>query len=185
MGIKVNKTELPGVLVVEIEFFGDDRGFFVELYNQQKYREAGLVADFVQDNCSYSVKGTLRGLHYQLTHPQAKLVSVLQGSVYDVVVDIRHGSPTFGKWIGLELSRENRRQIYIPEGYAHGFCVTSELASVVYKCTDFYSPKDEQGVLWSDPRLNIAWPTKTPLLSAKDQRYACLSDMPIDLLPRV
>ena len=175
--MKVTALEIPGVLLIEPALFRDQRGLFCETFHAQRYAEAGLVEQFVQDNFSHSIRGTLRGLHYQYPHPQGKLVMVVVGAVYDVVVDIRRGSPTFGKWQGFELSSSNYRQVYVPPGCAHGFCVTSEEASVLYKCTDYYSPKDEGGIIWNDPTLAIPWPVTAPLLSPKDQAYETLAAM--------
>lgn len=155
----------------------------METYNRRRYTEAGIEPIFVQDNFSLSVRGTLRGLHYQLEHAQAKLIQVFRGSVYDVVVDIRRGSTSFGQWAGMHLSDENKRQLFLPEGFAHGFCVMSETAHVLYKCTDFYAPDDEGGILWSDPALAIDWPVSEPLLSEKDSQYPCLADVPPERLP--
>ena len=176
-------TSLKEVLIIEPRVFKDDRGFFKETYHQEKYQEAGINHTFVQNNQSHSVKGVLRGLHYQLKHPQAKLIQVLGGAIFDVVVDIRQGSPTLGKWIGIHLSAQNHRQLYIPEGFAHGFCVLSEQADIEYKCSDFYSPDDEYGLRWDDPELNINWPIQNPLLSAKDAAYPLLSQQTKDNLP--
>jgi len=183
MPLRAVPTSLQGVMLVETDVFYDNRGFFVETYHQRKYAEIGINATFVQDNLSRSKKGVLRGLHYQLRHPQAKLVYVLSGEIFDVVVDIRRGSPTFGRWEGVILSSENRRQIYIPEGFAHGFCVLSETADVVYKCTDFFVPGDDYGIIWSDPEINIDWPVKDPILSEKDSRHPSLRMISKDLLP--
>jgi dTDP-4-dehydrorhamnose 3,5-epimerase len=176
MSVKFIKTKLPGVLLIEPDIFRDPRGFFLETYQQKKYREAGLTGDFVQDNHSHSVRNTLRGLHYQLKHPQGKLVMALTGTILDIVVDIRKNSPTFGQWLGETLSGENKRQLYVPEGFAHGFCVLSETADVLYKCTDFYVPEDERGILWSDPQIGIDWPVKNPLLSNKDKELPSLAE---------
>ena len=181
--MKVISTSLKGVLLIEPSVFEDKRGFFMETYQQKKYRESGIDSDFVQDNLSYSVRRTLRGLHYQFPHAQAKLVQVITGEIYDVAVDIRRGSPTFGKWIGVHLSDKNKRQIYLPEGFAHGFCVLSETALFMYKCSDLYAPDCEGGILWSDPDIGIEWPVESPLLSEKDSRFACLRDMPPERLP--
>jgi dTDP-4-dehydrorhamnose 3,5-epimerase len=181
--MKVIETSLPGVLIIEPRIFDDERGFFMETYHEKRYREAGVDLCFLQDNFSYSIYGTLRGLHYQYPHGQAKLVQVLLGKVFDVAVDIRRGSPTFGQWCGEYLSDKNRRQLLIPEGYAHGFCVLSETALFIYKCTDFYAPESEGGILWSDPDLGIEWPVDNPLLSEKDSNYQCLGDVPADHLP--
>jgi len=164
-------TELPGVLIIEPRVFTDARGFFLESYHAQRYAEAGLPEVFVQDNHSRSVKGTLRGLHYQLRRPQGKLLRATRGAIFDVAVDIRRGSPTFGRWVGVELSEDNKRQLFVPAGFAHGFCVTSEVAEVEYKCTDFYIPEDERGIIWSDPSIGIRWPVREPILSTKDRAY--------------
>ena len=158
--IKIEKDVdgIEGLCVIEPEIHLDARGYFTESYNQKDMQEAGLNVNFVQDNQSGSVKGVLRGLHYQKEHPQGKLVRVIRGRVYDVAVDIRRGSVTYGKWFGIELSEENRKQLYIPEGFAHGFLVLSENAEFCYKCTDFYYPGDEGGIAWNDPTLGIKWP---------------------------
>jgi dTDP-4-dehydrorhamnose 3,5-epimerase len=152
------RTEISEVLVVEPKVFGDDRGFFFESYNAKSFEEFGLKRSFVQDNHSRSARNVLRGLHYQLGQPQGKLVRVVSGSIWDVAVDIRRSSPTFGQWVGEELSAENKRMFWIPEGFAHGFCVTSESADVLYKATDFYAPSCERSLLWNDPALAITWP---------------------------
>lgn len=172
------------MLIIEPDVFGDRRGFFMESWNAKRYREAGLDVDFVQDNLSYSHYGVLRGLHYQQPHAQGKLVYVLQGRVFDVAVDIRVGSPSFGQWYGVELSAENKRQFYIPKGFAHGFCVISETALFAYKCTDFYSPQTEGGIAWDDPDLGIEWPLKEPMLSDKDKKYPMLKNIEPKTLPQ-
>ncbi len=179
--MRVVKCELPGVLLVEPDIFEDARGWFFESFHAQRYAAMGIPGPFVQDNVSHSVRGTLRGLHYQLRQPQGKLVMVQDGEVFDVAVDIRKGSPTFGKWIGIQLSSNNKRQLYIPPGFAHGFCVLSETAEMTYKCTDFYAPHDERGIIWNDPTLGIHWPVSAPLVSPKDQAYKTLSDMSSEL----
>ncbi len=169
--MKFVPTDIPGVVVIEPQVFRDDRGFFLESFNQRKYREGGIDVSLVQDNHSKSVKGTVRGLHAQLRHPQGKLIRVIEGEIYDVAVDIRRGSPHFGQWVGVWLSAENFRQIYIPPGFAHGFCVTSEVAQVEYKCTDLYDPASEISVQWNDPEIGINWPLEeigAPILSKKD-----------------
>ena len=181
--MKILKTSLKGVLIIKPCIFKDSRGCFMETYHKKRYNEAGINHVFVQDNFSHSIQGTLRGLHYQLQHPQAKLVQVIKGEIYDVVVDIRCGSSTFGQWVGFNISDKNKNQILIPEGFAHGFCVISETADVVYKCTDFYSPDDESGIIYSDSVLNINWPVKYPLLSVKDSQYSCLNNIPHERLP--
>jgi dTDP-4-dehydrorhamnose 3,5-epimerase len=175
-------TPLPGVLLIEPRVFGDDRGFFLETFHSERYRSAGVPLPFVQDNWSRSAKGTLRGLHFQEPRAQGKLVQVCRGAVFDVAADVRRGSPTFGKWFGCELSEENKRQLWIPPGFAHGFCVTSESADFLYKCTELYAPELERGVAWDDPDLAIAWPTREPMLSKRDAAAPRLKDAP--LLPR-
>lgn len=182
--MQVFKTSLPGVVVIEPKVFGDKRGCFFESYHEQRYQAAGMEGGFVQDNISYSTAGVLRGLHYQLRFPQGKLVTVLEGSVFDVAVDVRVGSPTFGRWYGCELSAENRRQLYIPCGFAHGFCVMSTTVCFHYKCTDYYHPEDEQGIAWNDSEIAITWPlSELPILSPKDERYVSLKDTPQNQLP--
>ncbi|MFH1217959.1 MAG: dTDP-4-dehydrorhamnose 3,5-epimerase [Pseudomonadota bacterium] len=181
--MKIVETELPGVLIIEPRVFRDERGFFLETFQAGRYAESGVDRIFVQDNLSYSCKGTLRGLHYQLKRPQAKLVQAITGSIFDVAVDIRRGSPTFGHWVGVELSGENCRQFFIPEGFAHGFCVLSETAYFSYKCSDFYAPDDEGGILYSDPAIGVAWPVAEPLLSPKDKNLSRLADINPDRLP--
>lgn len=152
------KTDIDGVIIVETKVFGDIRGYFMETYEERKFAEGGITADFVQDNQSKSTKGVLRGLHFQKTHPQAKLVRVIKGEVYDVAVDLRKGSPTYGKYVGVILSEENKRQFFIPKGFAHGFLVLSDEAEFCYKCDDFYHPEDEGGLMWNDPAIGIDWP---------------------------
>ena len=181
--MNVVETPLPGVLILEPKVFGDARGFFLETWNRRRHAEAGLPERFVQDNLSRSARGVLRGLHSQHPTAQGKLVSVLQGEVFDVAVDIRVGSPTFGRWAGVLLSGENIRQFWVPEGFAHGFVVTSESALFSYKCTDFYAPRDEVTVLWDDPDIGIDWPVASPTLSAKDAAGLRLKDVPPDRLP--
>jgi dTDP-4-dehydrorhamnose 3,5-epimerase len=166
--MNVIETKLPGVLIFEPKVFGDSRGFFMETWNKQRYEEAGITGNFVQDNLSYSSYGVLRGLHFQNPNAQGKLVYVIEGEVFDVAVDIRVGSPTFGQWVGVTLSSKNKRQFYVPEGFAHGFCVTSETALFAYKCTDLYNPSAEGGILWNDPDIGIKWPIVNPILSDKD-----------------
>jgi dTDP-4-dehydrorhamnose 3,5-epimerase len=175
--MKVHETTLPGVLLIELAVFGDRRGRFMETYRRERYQELGIDAPFVQDNFSSSIKGTLRGLHHQLRSPQGKLIHVTQGAVFDVVVDIRRGSPTFGEWFGALLSAENHLQIWIPPGFAHGFLVTSESADFAYKCTAFYDREDDRAIRWDDPELAIKWPLdQPPLLSDRDQSAALLRD---------
>jgi dTDP-4-dehydrorhamnose 3,5-epimerase len=176
--MKINKTDIDGILVIEPDVFKDERGFFLETFHAQKYKDLGIEKNFVQDNLSFSSKGILRGLHFQHRNPQAKMVQVLLGEVFDVAVDIRRNSPTFGKWFGMMLSQENLFQMYIPEGFAHGYCVVSKTALFAYKCSDFYSPADEGGLLWSDPEIGIKWPVSNPVLSEKDSRLPCLSEFP-------
>jgi dTDP-4-dehydrorhamnose 3,5-epimerase len=179
------ETALPGVCILEPRVFGDNRGYFLEFYSERAFSELGISHRFVQDNHSRSSSNVLRGLHYQIGRPQAKMVRVIQGTVYDVAVDIRRGSPTFGRWIGEILSAENKRMLFIPEGFAHGFYVISDTAEFIYKCSDFYSPADERGVIWKDPDLKIDWPLqgRTPALSGKDQAYGTLATRPEKDLP--
>jgi dTDP-4-dehydrorhamnose 3,5-epimerase len=179
----VYPTRLQSVYLVKPQIFVDPRGFFMEIWQTDRYRQAHIPGPFVQDNYSYSTSCVLRGLHYQLKHPQGKLVQVLQGEVFDVAVDIRCGSPTFGHWTGAILSGDNHHQLYIPSGFAHGFCVLSETAHFLYKCTNFYVPGDEYGLRWDDPTLAIEWPVTTPLLSDKDRHYPTLSTIPREHLP--
>jgi dTDP-4-dehydrorhamnose 3,5-epimerase len=181
--MKFQPAEIPDIIIIEPDVHRDARGFFLESYNERKYREAGLPATFVQDNHSRSMHRTLRGLHAQRGHPQGKLVRAIEGEIFDVAVDVRRGSPTFGRWIGVRLSAENFKQIYVPPGFAHGFCVLSDLAQVEYKVTDFYDPTDELGLLWNDPEVGIQWPVPEPLLSPKDSSAACLREI-MDQLPR-
>ncbi len=175
--MKVIETALPGVLIIEPKVFGDHRGFFLETFQVDRYREAGITLPFVQDNHSRSQRGVLRGLHFQKTRPQGKLVSVSRGAVYDVAVDIDPASATYGQFVGVELNDDNHRQMWIPPGYAHGFCVLSEVADFQYKCTDFYFPADEGGLLWNDPDVGIPWPITEPQLSAKDIDNPRLRDL--------
>lgn len=182
--MKFLPTELPGVILIEPQVWRDERGFFLETYQREKYLAGGVDANFVQDNHSRSVRGTLRGLHAQLRHPQGKLIRVIEGEIFDVAVDVRRGSPHFGKWMGAWLTAENFRQIYVPPGFVHGFCVTSEIAQVEYKCTDIYDPTSEITVLWNDPALGIQWPDlpTAPLLSKKDQQGKPLAEL-LEVLP--
>jgi dTDP-4-dehydrorhamnose 3,5-epimerase len=181
--MKFIETTLLGCVVIEPQVFGDSRGFFYESYNEAKFRDAGIDRKFVQANVSRSARGVLRGLHYQWPNPQGKLVSVLEGEVYDVAVDIRRGSPTFGRWTGVMLTAENHRHFWIPEGFAHGFCVVSEHATFSYQCTDLYDAKADGGVRWDDPAIGIDWPVSSPLLSDKDAKAPLLAEVPADRLP--
>lgn len=182
--MKVETTPLEGVLLIEPKVFGDHRGYFQESWNRRIFAQAGLELDFVQDNLSFSRRGILRGLHFQNPNGQGKLVYVLQGEVYDVAADIRRGSPTFGRSFGTRLSADNHLQMYVPPGFAHGFCVLSETALFAYKCTAFYDPAAEHSLLFNDPDLGIAWPLdQEPTLSAKDQTARRLKDFPPELLP--
>jgi len=181
--VKVIETGLPGVLLLEPKVFGDARGFFMETWQAARYREAGMPERFVQDNHSRSRRGVLRGLHYQLTQPQGKLVWVTRGAVFDVAVDIRRGSPNFGRWYGCVLDDVDHRQLYIPPGFAHGFCVVSEEADFFYKCTDYYHPQSEQGIAWNDPEIGIDWPLREVSLSGKDQQNPRLSAQAPENLP--
>ncbi len=183
--MKFLATELPGVIVIEPQVFRDERGFFLETYHQSKYQDGGIPGNFVQDNHSRSQQGTIRGMHTQLANPQGKLVRVIEGEIFDVAVDIRRGSPTFGKWVGTWLSAENFRQMYIPENFAHGFCVTSAIAQVEYKCTAFYDPLSEIAIQWNDPELGIDWPLDeiaAPILSKKDLAAKPIREL-MDVLP--
>jgi dTDP-4-dehydrorhamnose 3,5-epimerase len=180
--VRFSNTDLPGVILIEPDVHRDDRGFFLESYHVEKYHTAGIRDEFVQDNHSRSVRGTLRGLHSQLEKPQAKLVRVIQGEVFDAAVDIRRGSPSFGKWYGCLLSAQNFRQLFIPKGFAHGFLVTSETAEFEYKCSDFYDPGGEITIAWNDPEIGIEWPIREPLLSAKDAAGPSLREC-MDQLP--
>lgn len=181
--MRVVETSIPGVLIIEPDIFGDARGFFTELYQADRYANSGLEQRFVQDNLSRSAQNTLRGLHFQNPKPQAKLVTVLRGSVLDVAVDVRRGSPTFGRHVAVELDDENRRQFLIPRGFAHGFVVRSSSADFFYKCDELYSPADEIVVRWDDPKLAIAWGCDNPILSARDKEARNLSEL-TDSLPR-
>lgn len=176
--MNIYPTDISDVLRIEPRLFADDRGYFFESYHQQRYADAGLSVSFVQDNYSSSRKGTLRGLHYQIQRAQGKLVWVTQGEIFDVAVDLRRNSDTFGKWAGVILNDRNRWQLYIPPGFAHGFCVLSDTAEVSYKCTDYYHPEHERTIRWDDPDLGIAWPIREPLLSDKDRRGLALRDAP-------
>lgn len=180
--MNIIETKLQGVVIIEPKVFGDNRGFFMETWNKEKFEQAGLPYNFVQDNLSFSTKGVLRGLHFQNPNPQGKLVYVLQGEVFDVAVDIRVGSPTFGQWEGVTLSGDNKRQFYVPEGFAHGFCVISETALFAYKCTDTYNPKTEGSIMWNDTDIGIDWPIGEPNLSYKDSGNLKLKDIPSNQL---
>lgn len=181
MAFKFTKTDIEGVFIIEPKVFGDNRGYFMETYNENEFKEAGLNYVFVQDNQSKSKAGVLRGLHFQKTHPQAKLVRVLEGEVFDVAVDLRKGSKTYGKWVGVILSEENKKQFMIPRGFAHGFVVLSETATFAYKCDEFYHPEDEGGIMWNDPEVGINWPYKGEvLLSEKDKKHPTLKESGIE-----
>lgn len=178
---KFLKTAIAGLYIIEHTVFEDDRGYFMETYNFQEFKEAGLEVVFRQDNQSKSKKGVLRGLHFQYNHPQGKLVRVIKGTVFDVAVDLRKDSPTYGKWQGVILSAENKKQFYLPEGFAHGFLVLSEEAEFAYKCTDYYHPEDEGGIIWNDKDINILWPLQEVgevFLSAKDKQWKTLKEIP-------
>ena len=177
------ETELPGVVIIEPTVFGDNRGYFMETFQAEEFAAAGIKGPFVQDNQSSSRKGVLRGLHFQINFPQAKLVRVLKGEVFDVAVDLREGSPTFGKWHGVLLSEENKKQFFIPEHFAHGFVVLSDEAEFAYKCTDFYHPNDEGGLKWDDPEIGVKWPIPEGMeliLSEKDQKWGGLKEYAVD-----
>ena len=174
---------IEGLVIVRPRLFFDERGFFLESYKRSEYRNVGIAADFVQDNHSRSSRGVTRGLHFQRRHGQGKIVRVVTGAVFDVAVDLRTASPTFGRWFGTILSEDNNLMMYIPEGFAHGFQVISDKADFLYKCTDFYDPEDEGGILWNDPEIAIEWPIREALVSAKDRSYLPLSQTPRDRLP--
>lgn len=182
--MKKIETVLPGIIVIEPVVFKDERGFFFESYQEMKFAEIGIRDHFVQDNHSKSIKGTLRGLHYQITRPQSKLCRVIQGEVLDVVVDLRRGSPGFGQYVSVLLSAENMRQIYIPAGFAHGYLVLSATAEFLYKCSDFYFPEYERGVIWNDPEIGVHWGIQNPILSPKDSTHPVLSNILRDELPK-
>ncbi len=182
--MRVVPTDIPDVVVIEPDIHADGRGFFLETYHADRYREHGIAGPFVQDNQSRSVAGTLRGLHLQIRRPQGKLIRVIEGEIFDVAVDVRRGSPTFGRWVGEILTAENFRQMYVPPGFAHGFAVVSPIAQVEYKCTDLYDPASEIGVAWNDPALGITWPIAQPLLSMRDARHPTLAEQ-TDKLPHV
>jgi len=181
--VRVIDEPLPGVKLIAPEVHEDHRGFFMESYNRLRCAQLGITDDFVQDNHSYSARGTLRGLHAQIRHPQGKLVRAVEGEMFDVAVDIRRGSPTFGRWLGVVLSGGNFHQLWIPPGFAHGFCVLSATALFAYKCSDFYAPDCDLGVRWCDPAIGIRWPVADPLLSAKDRQLPLLTDIPPERLP--
>jgi dTDP-4-dehydrorhamnose 3,5-epimerase len=179
--MNIRETPLPGVLLLEPKVFRDERGFFIETFNTRSLVGSGVAAEFVQDNHSRSTRGVVRGLHYQLRSPQGKLVHVARGRIFDVAVDIRLGSPHFGEWFGTELDDENLASLWIPPGFAHGFCVLSDVADVIYKCTTLYDPADDRGILWNDPAVGIEWPVESPIVSLKDSRLRKLSDTRFDL----
>lgn len=182
--MKIEETKLPGVMIIEPKVFGDSRGYFYESFQAKRYAEHGITLPFVQDNASRSTKNVLRGLHHQKEHTQGKLIYVTSGAVFDVAVDIRVGSPTFGQWVGTVLDDTNHRQLYIPPGFAHGFCVLSNNSDFFYKCTDFYDPVSEITVQWNDPDIGIKWPVTNPALSAKDAKGKLLKDFTQDELPQ-
>lgn len=184
--MNIMQAKFPQVLELEPKVFKDHRGYFLELYSKKRYQEAGISSDFIQDNLSVSVKNVVRGLHYQLKNPQGKLVSVLHGKAFDVVVDIRVGSPSFGQWVGFELDEDCSRQVFVPPGFAHGYCALSDKVIFHYQCTDYYHPEDEYSILWSDPELAIAWPhlgLEQPLVSTKDGAAPLLKDVLPQKLP--
>ena len=180
--MQIRRVDLPDVLVIEPTVHRDDRGFFLETYHAEKYRAAGIERSFVQDNHSRSVAGAIRGLHLQVRNPQAKLIRVIEGAIFDVAADVRRESPAFGKWVGVTLTADNFLQCYIPEGFAHGFCVLSETAQVEYKCTALYDPEGEIGIAWNDPDIGVAWPVGQPILSPRDRRHPFLAHQ-LDRLP--
>jgi len=175
--MKITPARLPDILVLDPIVHRDARGFFAETYHARRYRDAGLDATFVQDNHSRSARGTLRGLHWQIGRQQGKLIRVVAGEIFDVAVDVRRGSPTFGQWVGIPITAESFRQVYVPPGFAHGFCVVSEQADVEYKCTDFYDPASERGLIWNDPDVGIEWPIADPTLSPRDRQHPSLAEL--------
>ncbi|MGI9533955.1 MAG: dTDP-4-dehydrorhamnose 3,5-epimerase [Thermodesulfobacteriota bacterium] len=183
MSVKLIDSPIKNLLVLKNESFSDSRGYFKEIYHTNEFIDVGINKPFLQDNLSHSRNNVLRGLHYQLKHPQGKLIQVISGEIFDVAVDIRKGSPTFGKWFGISLSEENNMLLYVPEGFAHGFCVTSNTAHVYYKCTDIYYSDDQYGIIWNDPDIKIKWPVDTPSLSAKDSDNPYLSELSVEELP--
>jgi dTDP-4-dehydrorhamnose 3,5-epimerase len=183
MAIQVQETNIPGVRICVPDVYPDARGFFMETYQQERYDAAGIPGPFVQDNYSHSARGVVRGMHYQLEKAQAKLVFVPHGEIFDVVVDVRRGSPAFGQWQGYHLSSENRKQLYVPVGLAHGFCVLSETVDVMYKCSNVYYPEGERGLLWNDPGIGIEWPVDDPIISGRDTKHPCLAEIDPDSLP--
>ncbi len=182
--MRVTELALPGLYLIEPRVFGDNRGFFLQTWQSREYLQYGFPGEFLQDNLSFSQQGTLRGLHYQKPNTQGKLVFVLKGEVWDIAVDLRLGSPTFGKWEAIILKGATHNQLYVPPGFAHGFCVLSEEALFYYKCTDFYAPQNEHGIIWNDPDLDIPWPIKDPILSQKDGKYLKLQEIPEEFLFR-
>ncbi|MFA7160387.1 MAG: dTDP-4-dehydrorhamnose 3,5-epimerase [Kiritimatiellia bacterium] len=180
--MKFTPLAIKEVLLIEPKVFGDNRGFFMETFRRDLFCEHGITDDFVQWNHSLSVKNTLRGLHYQAEKPQGKLVRVVRGEVFDVAVDVRSGSPTYGRWVAEKLSAENRKMLFVPAGFAHGFCVMSDTAEFIYACTDYYHPRGERGIIWDDPDLNIAWPVREPILSGKDKLYPRFRDLGRDFI---
>jgi dTDP-4-dehydrorhamnose 3,5-epimerase len=183
--MKVEPRDIPGIVVIEPQVFEDARGYFLETWSRERYAGVGVPESFVQDNVSRSIRNTVRGLHLQHPHGQGKLVQVLEGEVFDVIVDVRVGSPAFGRWVATTLSGRNHRQIYIPPGLAHGFCVTADAALFAYKCTEPYHPESELGIAWNDPDLAIPWPAAAPLLSPRDAGFPLLRDIPRERLPRI
>lgn len=181
--MQIIQTKLSGVFIIEPKVFPDERGYFLETFQQQRYHDCGIALPFVQDNFSRSKQDVIRGLHYQLPHTQGKLVFVTFGKILDVIVDIRKTSATFGEVISIELSAENHRQVYIPPGFAHGFCVMSSYADFIYKCTDYYFPECERGIHWQDPTLQIQWPDVTPIVTSKDDELPLLKNIPLEELP--
>jgi dTDP-4-dehydrorhamnose 3,5-epimerase len=179
----VKEATIKGLVLIEPDCYGDRRGFFMETWHRERYKELGIETEFVQDNLSLSARGVLRGLHFQNPFGQDKLVYVLEGEVFDVAVDIRQGSPTFGQWEGFYLSADNKRQMLVPKGFAHGFCVMSDRALFAYKCSDYYAPEAEKGILWNDPQIGIKWPVEEPLLSEKDLKLPLLKEIESQGLP--
>ena len=183
--LKIETTPLKGLLIIEPVVYTDDRGHFLETFQQLRYRENGVPTAYVQDNLAFSHKNVLRGLHFQVNYPQAKLIQAISGEIFDVAVDVRPGSSTFGRWSAVRLTADNHRLLFVPEGFAHGYCVISESATVMYKCSEYYHPDDEGGVLWSDPKIGIDWPVRQPVVSDKDARLPPLETLHPDQFPRL
>lgn len=183
--MKLTKTAIPGAVIIDLDIYQDDRGFFLETYSRRRYAELGLDVEFVQDNRSFSIRNVLRGLHYQVSHPQGHLIQVSHGEIFDVGLDLRKNSPTFGRWLGFHLNANKPQQLFLPAGIAHGFCTLSEHAEIYYKCTDYFYPEDEGGVLWNDREIKIDWPIDQPILKERDCKFRPLKEISKDELPQI